>query len=187
MYAALNTALGKVPNSRLVAIGTRSADSGHWFERLLKDADFSLCHAADAEDDPFDEATWFKACPQLKRLPHLLKAFREEAKAALRDPSLLAQFKALRLNMGVSDVVVLYLVTPDEWLAVEDEVTTSANKTGPCIWGIDLGATAAMSAVAAYWPETGRLDAIAAFPRSAVGRPGAVRRRKTGLVSEYGG
>lgn len=66
--------------------------------------------------------------------------------------------------MGVSDVVVLYLVTPDEWLAVEDEVTTSANKTGPCVWGIDLGATAAMSAVAAYYPETGRLDAIAAFP-----------------------
>ena len=103
MYAALSTALGKVPNSRLVAIGTRSADSGHWFERLLKDADFSLCHAADAEDDPLDESTWLKACPQLKRLPHLLKAFREEARAAQRDPSNLAKFKALRLNMGVRE------------------------------------------------------------------------------------
>jgi len=178
MYAALNTALGKVPNSRLVAIGTRSADSGHFLERLLKDADFALCHAAEVEDDPFDESTWLRACPQLKRLPHLLKAFREEARAAQRDPSLLAQFKALRLNMGVSDVVVLYLVTPDEWLAVEDEVTTSANKTGPCVWGIDLGATAAMSAVAAYWPETGRLDAIAAFPNDP---PLGVRERFDGV------
>ena len=111
-------------------------------------------------------------------LPHLLKAFRAEAREAQRDPSNLAKFKALRLNMGVSDVVVLYLVTPDEWLAVEDEVTTSANKRGPCIWGIDLGQTAAMSAVAAYWPETGRLDAIAAFPNDP---PLGVRERFDGV------
>jgi len=39
-----------------------------------------------------------------------------------------------------------------------------AQAGNPCIWGIGLGQTAAMSAVAAYWPETGRLDAIAAFP-----------------------
>ena len=81
MYAALNTALGKVPNSRLIAIGTRPADSGHWFERLLQDADYALCHAAESDDNPFDVATWTKALPQLKRLPHLFKAFRDEAHA----------------------------------------------------------------------------------------------------------
>ena len=160
MYAALNTALGKSPNSRLICIGTRSADSGHWFEKLLKDADYSLCHAAEPEDDAFDEATWTKALPQLRRLPHLLKTFRDEAHAAERDAALLAQFRALRLNMGVSDVVVLYLLSPEQWLAAEG----LAEKSGPCFWAIDLGATAAMSAVSAYWPDTGRLDAVAAFP-----------------------
>ena len=36
---------------------------------------------------------------------------------------------------------------------------------GKACWGIDLGATAAQSAVAAYFPETGALLALAAFPR----------------------
>ena len=160
MYAALNTALGKVPNSRLIAIGTRPADSDHWFERLLQDADYALCHAAESDDNPFDEATWLKAMPQLRRLPHLFKTFKDEALAAQRDMVLLAQSRALRLNMGVSDVVILYLLSPEQWLAAEG----LAEKSGPCLWGVDLGATAAMSAVSGYWPDTGRLDAVAAFP-----------------------
>ena len=32
------------------------------------------------------------------------------------------------------------------------------------IWGCDLGTSAAMSAIAAFWPETGRLESVAAFP-----------------------
>lgn len=161
MYSAINTSLGKTAGSRLVAIGTRPVDQAHWFQRLLGDADFALCHAATAEDNPFDQSTWEKACPQLKRLPHLLKAFQAEARKAERDPALLAQFRALRLNMGVSDVVVLYLCSPHEWQASE---SMAAAKDGPCYWGIDLGQTAAMSAVASYWPQTGRLEALAAFP-----------------------
>ena len=34
---------------------------------------------------------------------------------------------------------------------------------GPYILGIDLGSTEAMSAAAAFWPETGRLDGVACF------------------------
>ena len=164
MYAALNTALGKVPGSRLICIGTRPADKTHWFERLLQDADYALCHAAESDDNPFDESTWTKALPQLKRLPHLLKTFKDEAHAAEKDAALLAQFRALRLNMGVSDVVILYLLSPEQWLAAEG----LAEPSGPCLWAIDLGATAAMSAVAAYWPDTGRLDAVAAFPSRSI-------------------
>lgn len=175
MYAAINTSLGKVPNSRLVAIGTRPVDQAHWFQRLLGDADYALCHAATAEDNPFDVATWEKACPQLKQLPYLFREFKDEARKAERDPALLAQFRALRLNMGVSDVVVLYLCSPDEWASAE---SMAAAKDGPCYWGIDLGQTAAMSAVAAYWPQTGRLEGLAAFP---AGPDIATRERQDGV------
>ena len=41
-----------------------------------------------------------------------------------------------------------------------------AARRGPCVWGIDLGTSASQSAVAAYWPETGRLECVAAFPQS---------------------
>ena len=46
------------------------------------------------------------------------------------------------------------------WQAAEGK----AERRGPYVLGVDLGATAAMSAAAAYWPETGALDAVAAFP-----------------------
>ena len=46
------------------------------------------------------------------------------------------------------------------WEGIEGE----AAAVGPCVWGVDLGSTAAMSAVCAYWPDTGRLETLAAFP-----------------------
>ena len=36
MLAALKTGLGKIPGSRLVALGTRPADSLHWFAKMLQ-------------------------------------------------------------------------------------------------------------------------------------------------------
>ena len=38
------------------------------------------------------------------------------------------------------------------------ETDTLPPAEGPCAWGIDLGGTAAFSACAAYWPESGRLQ-----------------------------
>ena len=116
MYSALNTSLGKVPGSRLVALGTRPDDSGHWFESMLDGgADFVLCYKADKEADPFDPVTWAKACPQLSKLPDLRATFKAEAELARRDPELLAQFLALRLNMGVADTVQSHLIGADVW------------------------------------------------------------------------
>ena len=83
MFAALNTSLGKVPGSRLIALGTRPEDAAHWFEALLEGgADFALCYKADKGDDPADPKTWAKACPQLSRLPDLRAEFKSEAALA---------------------------------------------------------------------------------------------------------
>ena len=73
---------------------------------------------------------------------------------------MLASFEALRLNAGVPDVAVSALLAAATWAEIEGE----AERIGPCTWGIDLGTNAAQSAVAAFWPETGRLEALAAFP-----------------------
>ena len=35
---------------------------------------------------------------------------------------------------------------------------------GPAVWGVDLGTSAAQSAVACFWPESGALAVLAAFP-----------------------
>ena len=94
-------------------------------------ADFALCYKADKDDDPFDPATWAKACPQLSRLPDLRATFKAEAELARRDPELLAQFRALRLNLGVADTVQSHLIGADVWAEIEGD----ADKDGPCVWG----------------------------------------------------
>ena len=161
MYAALTTGLGKVPGSRLIALGTRPAASEHWFQKMLAGgADYAQCHAAAPDDPPFQRRTWRKANPSLPHMPDLLETLAREAKAARRDPSLLAAFRALRLNGGTSDTEESTLLDAGAWAAIEGD----APREGRCVWGLDLGTSSSQSAVAAYWPQTGRLECMAAFP-----------------------
>ncbi|MCE2494033.1 MAG: terminase [Alphaproteobacteria bacterium] len=162
MLAAIRTSMGKVPGSKLIALGTRPADDQHWFARMLAGAGtaYAQSHAATPTDPPFRARTWRKANPSLDHLPSLLAELRQEAADAKADPTMLAAFRALRLNLGTSDVEVGVLLDAVTWERIEGD----AELAGQCVWGVDLGQNAAQSAVAAYWPKTGRLEAVAAFP-----------------------
>ena len=161
MVSALRTAAGKQPHSRFVALGTRPADETHWFAKMLAGgADYAQSHAARPGDPPFQRRTWAKANPSLAAMPDLLAAIRNEAEQARRDPALLASFEALRLNLGTADTEVATLLSAGLWPSIEGEAASD----GPCVWGIDLGTSAAQSAIAAFWPATGRLECVAAFP-----------------------
>ena len=104
--------------------------------------------------------TWARANPSLPHMPDLEAAIRAEAVGAKVDPSLLAAFDALRLNLGTEDTEVSVLLDAAIWERIEGD----APRAGPVVWGIDLGTSAAQSAVAGYWPDTGRLECLAAFP-----------------------
>ena len=161
MLAAIKTGMGKVPGSKMIALGTRPADEGHWFSKMLEGgAAYAQCHAARPDDPPFRLRTWRKANPSLDHLPSLLEEIRDEAANARADPSLLAAFRALRLNQGTHDTMQASLLDAGTWQRIEGE----AERAAGAVWGVDLGTSAAMSAVACYWPSTGRLDALAAFP-----------------------
>ena len=163
MVAALRTAAGKQPHSRFVSLGTRPADPEHWFSKALAGgADYSQSHAAEADAPPFRVKTWRRANPSLAHMPDLEAAIRTEAAEARRDPALLAAFRALRLNQGTADTEVAVLLDPGLWAECEGE----AKLSGPLVYGIDLGTSAAQSAVACYAPETGALQCLAAFPES---------------------
>ena len=166
LYAAVRTSLGKVAAAKLVALGTRSADSEHWFERLLA-ADGGPVHvaswAAPADADPFLEDTWRMANPSYDApsFAPLRAVIEAEAAEAKRDASLLPGFQALRLNQGVADHEVALLLEAGTWEAAECDVQPAA--TGRYALGLDLGGSAAMSAAAGYRWMTGRLDAFAYF------------------------
>ena len=163
MVAALRTAAGKQPHSRFVSLGTRPADAGHWFSKALaRGADYAQCHAARPEDPRFQVRAWRKANPSWSAMPDLQAAIRKEAEEARRGPALLAAFEALRLNLGTADTEVAVLLDPGLWAECEGEAALS----GPLVYGIDLGTSAAQSAVAAFAPETGALQCLAAFPEA---------------------
>ena len=124
-------------------------------------AGFVQCHAADEDDKHQLVSTWRKANPSLDHLPSLRAELEREAWEARSDPALLAAFRALRLNGGTADTEVASLLDAGTWERIEGE----ADVGGRPVWGIDLGQSAAMSAVSAYWPESGRLEVVAAFPR----------------------
>ena len=167
--AALRTGLGKVPDSKLIALGTRPAASGHWFAKMLGNSScYVQAHAAGPDDPPFRLRTWRKANPSLDHLPSLMEKLRLEAADARKDPSALASFRALRLNQGTSDTERMELIGASTWRKAEG----SAQMAGPCAWGVDLGGSAAMSAAVGYWPLTGATRALAMFADS----PGLAER-----------
>lgn len=163
MIAALQTGLGKVPNSRIIALGTKPESENHWFNQWLAGgADFSQLHAASEDDDIYLKRTWAKANPSMRFLISLSRTIKADAARARRDDSQLASFKALRLNQGTPDTQRPELLNANTWKDCEVDVLPPA--TGNCVYGVDLGTNAAMSAVAAYWPQTGRLEVLASFP-----------------------
>ena len=163
MLAALETSRGKIPESKMLWLGTRAASPDHPFEAAFKLVGYGQVHAARKEDPPFQKRTWRKSNPGLDRLPDLERVIRQEANRAKRDSSALARFKALRLNLGVSDTIESVLLDADTWLSIERE---APERAGPFVLGLDLGTSAAMSAAAAYWPNSGALDCFAVFPET---------------------
>ena len=161
MVSALRTGLGKVPGSKLVALGTRPATDEHWFSRALLEAPYSQVYQAPRHLNPFLVSTWRRANPSMDYLPSLRARLEEERRDARRDPDALASFKALRLNQGTSDVSVAVLLDLDSWKRAQD--LPDVEERGGYVLGLDLGTSNAMSAAAGYW-KTGQLRALACFP-----------------------
>ena len=166
MVSGLLTGLGKIENGRACFLGTRPGSADHFFERFLQgNADFISCYAAPKElweNKPFTLEAIKRANPSLPHMPDLRKAIQKDAERARKDASLLPAYLALRLNAGVSDVVESLLLESGTWKRIEGY----AEPKGPKVWGVDLGGTAAQSAIACFWPQTGRLEAVSAFPEN---------------------
>ena len=179
--SALSTSLGKIPDSRMIAIGTRPAAPDHPFEKMLTGgADYAQVHAAGETDNPFHVRTWRKANPSLDHMPDLRAVIAREAQRARLDATLLPAFEALRLNGGVSDVLQAVLIEASTWKRIEapDAPAIGAGY----VLGLDLGQNAAMSAASAYNPQSGALDTFAVFPA----QPSlAERGLKDGVGSQY--
>ena len=128
---------------------------------LSDESILSIIHAAGPDDDPLAWSTVLKANPSLRCMPALRQVLRKEMKLAAMDPAALASWRALRLNQGVEDAETTnVLITADVWKSIEADAPAAGRPT----WGIDTSEGVAMCAVSSFWPDTGRLDAVACFP-----------------------
>ena len=162
-YGVLRTAMGKIDGSRMVALGTRPLEGQeHFFNDMLSSADYSQIHAADKDGGFFQRRSWEKACPSLRHgMPALLAEIRDEAARAQKNPALLATFKALRLNLGTSPVTMNHVIDSETWASIERK---TGERSGRYVLGLDLSDGAALCGAAGYWPRTGALEGLAAFP-----------------------
>ena len=166
LTAALATSLGKRKGAKILFFGTRPRNNLHFYARLLDDPDpsvFCISYSAKESDPWHIQKTWHKANPGMRYGLPDIDVLRAEARRAKTDPSLLASFKALRLNMGTdeSDDRDL-LIDPETWRELLE--SDAPPPEGKPAWGIDLGGSAAMSAISACWPN-GRIECLAMFGR----------------------
>ena len=166
MWVALLTSLGKMPDARVVCLGTKPGTTESWFSRLIRgemEEAFVCKHVAGEDDDPFDPETWRKANPSMDHFPTLREAIERDAGNAQRDRTMFPMFQALRLNLGGEELLEEMVIEPSTWKSVV-EVDRLPPREGPMTLGVDLSTSKAMTGACAYWHQTGRLEAFAAFP-----------------------
>ena len=100
-------------------------------------------------------------------------------RAIARGGSALSSFRNLNRNERVASDDRSVLITIDEWLAAEVSPDALPRREGPVVLGVDLGGSRSMSAAAFYWPVTGRLECVGAFPST----PGLADRGASDGVS----
>ena len=160
MLSAIDTGAGKIVGSKIVALGTRPASDDHWFQRWLDGgADYAQVHAARVADPPFQLKTIRRANPSFDSLPALRADVLRQRNRARVDEEARARWDSLVLNMGVSDVSEAVLLDREAWARCESD--RLPDREGPFVLGLDIGQSGAMTAAAAYWPVTGRLEALA--------------------------
>ena len=157
----LQTAQGKRHESLGIVISTQAAEDNHPLSVMIDDAlrgadpsTYIQLTCAPVDADPFDEALWKSVNPAWGVFLDETE-FRSQAERARRVPSFLGAFQNLRLNMRVQ-ADERFLAAPD-WRACAGEVDAEALKGKRCYLGLDLSSTTDLTALAAYFPESGDL------------------------------
>ena len=161
IYNAIETSLGKLPNAKVLAIGTKPIEEDHWFSKLLNDK-YSLIYDVPKDCDTiFRATTWKRANPSLDHLTDLKRSIKRESLLAKKDFNALLPFRAYRLNQGTDeDAQDNYLISPETWKNCEVNGAL-IERAGYQIWGIDLSGGSALSALSAYWTDSFYLESIA--------------------------
>ncbi|MEM7529643.1 MAG: terminase large subunit [Pseudomonadota bacterium] len=162
---SLTSALHK-RGGRFLMISTSAATDSHPFSRWI-DSPPKGAYVQEHRPQPNlpvdDLPSLLDANPGVRHGIGDLEMLRDAAQRAIeRGGHALSSFRLFNRNERVSAENRDVLVVLDDWLACE--TTDLPAREGEAVVGVDLGGSTSMSAFAAYWPRTGRLEALGAFP-----------------------
>ena len=160
VMAALETGLGKVEGSRLIALSTRGAGQS-WFDRAL-DKPPPGAHVTLYEADrqrPFDWDSIEAANPDLTDT--LRGQLARERERAMEDSTAVARWTRYRLNLAERLDKEAQVVSLENWQRCESD--RPPEPAGEYILGLDLGGSASMAGASAY-SSNGVLRCFGAFP-----------------------
>src|SRR5215207_2439371 len=178
VYDVLLTAMGKRRHPLLLSISTATGNNTgigkqlwDYAARVLEGVQederlFALVHAADPEDDPWEEATWIKTNPSWGQAvqPDAIRAIMRQAR---NNPAQEAAAKTRHLNLWVGADEALF--STRAWQACEDRALTLEDFEGQdCHLGLDLASRTDLAALAVVFPgrdpDTGKVT-YTAFAR----------------------
>ena len=144
-------------DGRLLAISIKG--DGPMFAEMAErsGADSVVWHeyAASEDADILDRDEWAKANPGLRTGIKSMAYMVDASARALASPADQPSFRAYDLNLPRNPSTET-LCTPEDWRACEREELPE--RAGVCIVGFDLGGSSSLTALAAHWPETGRME-----------------------------
>ena len=183
MTAALQTAAGKQPQSRFIALGTRPADPR---PLVCKDAGRRRRSCAEHTRPARTirnsrRRTWAKANPSLPHMPDL--AGRDTDGSRSRPARPVAACRVRRAALEPGKPTISPICDPAWRRPLALYRGRGGERDGLPAWGIDLGTSAAQSAIACLLAGHGRAGRpLAAFPdRAFPGRPRTPRWRRRPL------
>ena len=157
LYDACETSLGKHPDGRLLAVGTRPNDDQHRFSRLLDgEADYTQRHE-------YRGKAWLglpalkKSNPSWKEFPALFRQIDKERKSLKSNPEPIKEnsYREYRLNQGAGNAKTRRLLDIGSVKRIERPETTIK---GPYVLSVDLSDGVDMAACSAV--TIGRPDSF---------------------------
>ena len=162
LVSSLRQSLGGL-DGQLIAMSVRGSSPLYeeMRERRHQPDVFWLEFAAPADCDLDDRDAWAAANPGLGRTKSL--AYMERmARNAIDFPGEATDFRAFDLNQP-QDPSREPIVDFADWSKCGGALPP---RDGPCYAGLDLGGSTSQSAFVCYWPVTGRMECLVAFPAS---------------------
>jgi phage terminase large subunit-like protein len=165
LYENLVTGCGAHAEPLLIVISTMSPDPAHLMSELVRYGEqcrdgeipdpyfLPIIYSAPPDADPWSEATWRACNPALADF-RSLEEMRVAADQAQRLPAREASFRLLYLNQPI-DAASRFLNRVDWDLC---RATYPSDLAGArCHLGLDLSSTTDLTALAAFFPDTGNL------------------------------